>query len=90
MPLSPISKASFFHQADGSRGNLRNIFLRLPDPLLFGGIFLLHLYIGVLKKGDRGHKKGDLVSETTYDRLFISGGTIPILTFLLFEVGQAQ
>ena len=35
-------------------------------------------------------KKGNLVSETTYDRLFISRDTISILIFPVFEVGQPE
>jgi len=44
----------------------------------------------VLEIGQHEVKKGDVVSEATYDRLFISGDTIPILTFFAFEVGQPE
>ena len=35
-------------------------------------------------------KERDVVSETTYDRLFVAVDIIPISIFPLFEVGQPE
>jgi hypothetical protein len=35
-------------------------------------------------------KRGDVISETTYDRLFVAKGIIPLSIFPVFDVGQPQ
>ena len=44
----------------------------------------------LVTKQQKYEKKRDGVSETTYDRLFISGDTISILIFSVLKVGQRQ